>query len=136
MSEIKIRLSLSVRGAQRVSWEEAQKHPKESYDLSVIKVEAGSGRKGKIYDTFAVKTLKNRVIKQNVQLSKDAYDYMISDYIPSDEFRKTVYIRKNGKKKGVSLWESFTEKQKLDWHLKQLADSLGAIDFSYEILED
>lgn len=136
MSEIKVRLSLHMPGAQRLSWEEAQKHPKESYDVFPIKVESTDKRGKTHYERLVIKTRKNRIIKQSVQLSKEAYDYMTSDEVPDHKLGKRVPFRRNGKRVMVPVWETYSDSQKLEWHFKKIADSLGAVGFNYEILED
>lgn len=121
MSEIKVRLSLSVPGAQRVSWEEAQEHPNTSYDTSRIKVDWEDKNGERKQETLVVKTLKQRLIKQNIQITKEAYEAMIQD--PPIE----------GKVRG---WASMTRNQKLNSHFKLIAEHLGAVNFHFEVLDD
>lgn len=119
MSEIKVRLSLSVPGAQRVSWEEAQKHPHESYDTHRIKVSTTDKRGHSQTEIVVVKTLKQRMVKQNIQISKEAYDYMLET--PPER---------------IKGWASMKKNERLNYHFRAIAESLGAKDYSFEVLED
>lgn len=119
MSEIKVRLSLSVPGAQKISWEEAQKNPQQSYDTHRIKVEFDTD-KGKQQETLVIKTRKQKLIKQNIQISKEAYEHMINE-APLER---------------VKGWASMSRNQKLHYHFQKIAESLGAKDYHFEILDD
>lgn len=130
MSEIKVRLSLDVPGAQRISREEALKYPSDSYDVSHIKVEYTDKGKKK-YETVLVKTLKNRVVKQSIQISREAYDYMVEEPV-SDKFRKKVLY----KKQEARLWDTLSLEKKLSYHFNKIAEHFGASGFSFEILDD
>lgn len=136
MSEIKVRLSLCIPGARRLSWQECQKNPKESYDETRIKVSFKDKRGKTCYERLTIKTRKSELVRQSIQISKEAYDYMISDEVPSNKLNKRVPFRVNGKRKLVPIWCTYTDDQKLRWHFQNIADTLGAKDFSYEILED
>lgn len=119
MSEIKVRLSLSVPGAQMISWEEAQKNPKESYDTHRLKVDYEDKKGHKKQETLVIKTRRQRMIKQNIQITRDAYDDMLEN-APA----------------GVKGWASMSINQKLHSHFRLIAESLGAKDFHFEILDD
>lgn len=148
MTDTKLRLSLSVRGAQLLSPQECGKNSKASYDVQVIPVEFRT-KKGNIQkENVVVKTRKQRLVKQSINLSRDAYNYMIDPQTPPNEgLNKKVIVKKvigknpNGKpikaSKESTVWaEHYTEEQRLKWHLDRLADSLGAVKYTYEIFED
>ena len=59
---------------------------------------------------------------QRIKLTKDAYDYFISDEAPS-------FIKKFN-------WITLKEKQRLGIHLNVISESLGGKSFTYEILND
>ena len=59
---------------------------------------------------------------QRIKLTKDAYDYFISDEAPS-------FIKKFN-------WITLKEKQRLEIHLNVISESLGGKSFTYEILND
>lgn len=60
----------------------------------------------------------------HINLSRAAYDYMISEEKP-----------KHYRDKKVS-WSSLTEKQRLDWHMALISESRGGLRFSYSVIED
>ena len=127
MSEIKVRLSMTVPGAQMLSSQECEKNPKESYD--VIKLRVYNGRGKNSTELITVATRKNKTAKQSISITKEAYDYMISD-----EFSSEIYslLRKYPK----HVWWKMTPKQRLEAHLSIIAESFNAIGFTYEVLDD
>lgn len=133
--ETKVRLSLVINGATRLSERECQENPKESFEEFPIKVEFKEKGRTK-YERLVIRTRKNRLVKQSIQLSKEAYDYMTSNEIPDRKLSKRVPFKKNGKKRPTPIWETYTDDQKLRWHFKNIADSLGAVSFNFEILDD
>lgn len=147
MTDTKLRLSLSVRGAQLLSPQECGKNPKDSFDTTVIPVEFRT-KKGNIQkENVVVKTRKQRLIKQSLNVSREAYNYMIDPQCPPIELSKKIIVTKvigknpNGKPIKVAeettVWANrYNEKQRLTYHLDKLAASLGAVKYTYEIFED
>lgn len=122
MSEIKVNLSLTLPGSVLLSEQECSKNSKKKdcYDYFRIGV---VGAKGKNKEVINVAVRKSRTVKQNIKLSKEAYDYMTNGKVcPNPKLR--------GK------WDNYTTHQRIKYHCSQIAESLGAIDFSFEILED
>ena len=60
--------------------------------------------------------------KQRIKITKDAYDYFISDEAPS-------FIKK-------FTWLLLKENQKLEIHLNSISESLGGKSYIYQILND
>ena len=60
--------------------------------------------------------------KQRIKITKDAYDYFISDEAPS-------FIKK-------SIWLLLKENQRLEIHLNSISESLGGKSYIYQILND
>ena len=124
MTEAKVNLSLLVPGAGLPSEQECSKNPKESYDHFSVKVKdtkVVKGKKVEKTETIHVAVRKSKTIRQNIKLSQEAYDYMINECL-DPKLRKT--------------WKKLSVNQKLQHHCRQIAESLGAIDFSFEVLED
>lgn len=147
MTDTKLRLSLSVRGAQLLSPQECGKNPN-NYDTTVIPVEFTS-KKGKTQrENVVVKTRRQRLVKQSINIAREAYDYMIDPQAPPTErLNKRVIVQKvTGKKPNgkpikttveSTVWaENYTEEQRLRWHLDRIASDLGAINYTFEIFED
>lgn len=146
MNETKLRLSLSVPGAQLLSPQECGENPKDSFNTHIIPISYHT-KKGKfIRENITVKTRKHKLVKQSISISKDAYNYMIDPECPPDgRTAKKVYITKtikqpNGKPKKVTkestVWAQYTIKQRLEWHLSRIAADLRAVSFTYEVFED
>lgn len=144
MSEVKVRLSMSVPGAQMLTQGECDKNPKESYNTEKVTVSYRT-KKGKLQkETIEFHTRKNRLAKQLVCISKEAYDYMIDpSQPPTEKLAKKIFVPKStgikGKKATVetTIWaHHFNYVKRLDWHLAKIAESMGAVKFQFEILED
>lgn len=148
MTEVKVRLSMNVPGAQLLSSQECDKNPKKNYNVETITVEFMT-KKGKLHkENIIVRTRKRRLVKQLMNISKEAYNYMTAaDQPPTERLAKKLYITKtigkakNGKPKKVTtettVWaHQFTPMKRLNWHMARIADSLGAVDYEFEVLDD
>lgn len=146
--ETKIHLSLLVPGACMLTQEECDKNPKKSYNVETVPVEFKT-RKGKLQkENITVRTRRRRLVKQSLNISKEAYDYMTAaDQPPTERLAKKLYIYKtaskgkNGKPKKVkvetTVWaHQFNPTKRLDWHMARIAASLGAVDYQFEVLDD
>lgn len=122
MSEIKVSLSLELQGSTMMSEQECSRNSKKKkgcYDYFRMEVADEDGNK-KILN---VAVRKSKTVIQNIKLSKEAYDYMTDKAIcPNPELKKE--------------WGKFTDNQRLQYHCRQIAEALGAIDFSFEVLDD
>lgn len=123
MIETKVRLSLSVPGAQMLSEQACSENAKENYNTEYITVV--NKKKGKpSKETIVIKTRKNCTVIQAINISREAYDYMTSaDSIPTDKISK-------------SRWYSMSKKQRLDCHCSLIAESLGAVGYTFEVFND
>ncbi len=124
MSEIKVSLSLTLRGGAMLSEQEcsgnSKKKKQDCFDHFKIEV---CNAKGKNKEVLNVAVRKSKTVKQNIKLSKEAYDYMTDKAIcPNPKLKKE--------------WEKFTVNQRLQYHCGQIAEALGAIGFSFEVLGD
>lgn len=147
MAEIKVRLSLSVPGAQMLSSQECEENPKENYNVNVVPVEFGT-KKGNLHkENMPVKTRKHRLVKQSINICKEAYDHMIAANEPPTaqlakmlRIVKTVDKLKNGKPKKVitvlSAWEQMSPMKRLNWHMARIAEHLGAVGYEFEVFDD
>lgn len=126
MSEIKINLSLTLQGSILLSEQECSrklKNKQECYDHFSLSVE---DQKTKKKEVLHIATRKTRTIKQNIKLSKEAYEYMIG------EESYPNYPNPKSKK----AWEKLSKEQRLKYHCGKIAEQLGAIDFSFEVFDD
>lgn len=148
MSEIKVRLSMSVPGAQMLSSQECDKNPKRNYNTETITMEFHT-KKGKIHkEPIVIKTRKCRLVKQSLNISKEAYDYMTDEtQPPTEKLARKLFVTtivgkgKNGKPKKdmkeTTVWAHlFTPMKRLDWHMARIAESLGAVHYEFEVFDD
>lgn len=127
MSETKVRLSMEVPGAIMLSSQDCEKlSKKDAYDhfVSVVEEQVQKGKKIIIKrEVLHVNTRKSKPAKQNMSISKEAFDYMTSaKEIPSPKMKKT--------------WGSMSIAQRLEYHLGIIAENFNALSFSYKILDD
>ena len=127
MSEIKVRLSMTVPGAGMLSSQECEKNPKESYDVTKLFVRNGRGKNST--ELITVATRKNKTAKQSISITKEAYNYMVSNEFESNS---PSLLRKYPK----HVWLKMTPKQRLEAHLSIIAESFNAVGFTYEVLDD
>lgn len=122
MSEIKINLSLTLPGSVLLSEQECSRNSKKKDCYDYFHMEVGD-TKGKNKEVIKVAVRKSKTVKQNIKLSKEAYDYMTAkDLCPTPKFKKE--------------WEKFSVNQRLQYHCGQIAEVLGAIGFTFEVLDD
>lgn len=99
---------------------------KEAYDHTtlVVETEVKKGKKlAKEREILHINTRKFKPARQSISVSKEAYLYMVDGKeIPSPKVKRE--------------WGNYTTAQRLEWHLTKMAEALGAISFSYEILDD
>jgi hypothetical protein len=122
--ETKVRISMYVPGAQLLSSQECEKNPKESYNTELLTLSYKT-KKGKYQkETIQIKTRKNRTIVHSLNISKDAYKYMISTQAPTERLLKSWTREYN------------TPMKRLNWHMSKIAEQFGATSYSFEIFED
>lgn len=78
--------------------------------------------KNKEVVTVSVRQMQN--IKQSINLTKDAYLWMIDD-------RSNVDVKVRG-----SQWKAMNAKMRLEAHLRRITEYLGGQGFTYNVLED
>lgn len=127
MSEIKVRLSITVPGAGMLSSQECEKNPKGSYNVTKLLVQNGKGKNST--ELITVATRKNKTAKQSISITKEAYDYMVSNEFNSNCSSLLFKYPKH-------VWLKMTPKQRLEAHLSIIAESFNAIGFTYEVLDD
>ena len=88
----------------------------DKHDSFTLRVE----QKGKTPEQIRVFTRKSRPARQVINMSEEAYQYMISKEQPA-EFKGT--------------WNSLTIYQKLLWHCNRIAASLGGTVENFQVLD-
>lgn len=136
MIELKVSLSLSVPGAGMLSSQECEENPQESYDENklVLTYIKGKGKYQKeVKRILTYSTRKQKLVTQNINLCKEAYDYML-DTPTSAKFSKIVKTTKRGKQ--VTLWSTLSVDERLKHHFDLIAHDFHAVSYSYKILDD
>ena len=124
-NEIKVSLSVILQGSVMYSQEQAKALEEEKvgtgYDTFSMRVE-GLKRGKKDTETLTVKTRKSKPASQSLNLSMDAYNYMVSNEAP-------YFVKPRD-------WERLTKKQRLEAHLKRIVEELGGVSFTYAVLDN
>lgn len=130
-NEIKVSLSVTLQGSVMLSQEQAKALEEEKvgtgYDTFSMRVK-GKKSDGKESDgkediqTITVKTRKYKPAGQSLNLSMDAYEYMIGKEAP-------YFVKARD-------WERLTKKQRLEAHLKRICEELGGVSFTYAVLDN
>ena len=124
-NEIKVSLSIVLQGSIMYSQEQAKALEKEKvgtgYDAFSMRVE-GLKKGKKDTETITVKTRKCKPAGQSLNLSVDAYEYMIGEEAP-------YFVKPRD-------WEKLTKKQRLEAHLRRIVEGLGGVSFTYAILDN
>ena len=123
MDNIKVRLSLCIQGAQMLSPQECGEN---SYNTSEFILKDKRGKK----KVFVVNTRKQRLIKQNINLTQEAYDYMTDPKVIPD----AKYAKKVNKKK--TMWAEMSRVKRLKVHLDAIAAHFNAVSYTFEVLDD
>lgn len=125
-NEIKVSLSVTLQGSVMPSQEQAKALEKEKegtgYDTFNMRVEGKKSDGKKDVQTITVKTRKNKPASQSLNLSMDAYNYMVSNEAP-------YFVKARD-------WERLTKKQRLEAHLKRIVEELGGVSFTYAVLDN
>ena len=125
MNEIKVSLSIVLQGSTMYSQEQAKALEEEKvgtgYDTFSMRVEGLKDGK-KNTETITVKTRKCKPAGQSLNLSMDAYEYMIGKEAPH-------FVK-------ARVWEGLTKKQRLEAHLKRIVEGLGGVSFTYAVLDN
>lgn len=123
--EIKISLSIILQGRVMYSQEQAKALEEEKvgtgYDTFNMRVEGLKDGK-KDAKTITVETRKCKPANQSLNLSVDAYNYMIGKEAP-------YFVKARD-------WERLTKKQRLEAHLKRICEGLGGVSFTYAVLDN
>ena len=124
-NEIKVSLSVTLQGSVMLSQEQAKALEEEKvgtgYDAFSMRVEGLKNGK-KDAETITVKTRKCKPAGQSLNLSMDAYEYMIGKEAP-------YFVKPRD-------WERLTKKQRLEAHLRRIVEGLGGVSFTYAILDN
>lgn len=127
MNEIKLNLNIVLRGRTLLNAKECAENPKESFEKQVIRVESAKPdkKKKKLIKTVEyldIHVRKCRTASQSINMTKEAYDYMVSKECP--------YFAK------PKDWARMSKVKRLEAHLEETCKALGGISYTYQVFED
>jgi hypothetical protein len=128
MNETKLNLNIILPGRTLLSAKECAENPKESYERQKIRIETvekDPKKKNKFIKSVEwidIKVRKCRTASQSINMTKDAYDYMVSKECP--------YFAK------PKDWARMSKVKRLEAHLEETCKALGGISYTYQIFED
>ena len=127
MNEIKLNLNIVIPGRQLLSAKECAENPKESFEKQVVRVESVKpDKKKKKYiktvEYLDIHVRKCRTASQSINMTKEAYDYMVSKECP--------YFAK------PKDWARMSKVKRLEAHLEETCKALGGISYTYQVFED
>lgn len=124
MNEIKVSVSIILRGSILLTQEEAEtlekEQPKSGFEEHTQIVENPNGKDRQV---IHYQTRKCRPASQSVKLCKEAYLNMIDKSVCPE----WIKIRK---------WAAMSKKERLEAHLQRLTEYLGGTSYNYKVFED
>lgn len=125
MNVIKITANFELPGGTMFGKETCQKSPKEytEYNYLIVEDRVKKGKKIEVKrEKFKFFTRKSIPALQVINMSEEAYQYMISNEVPSFSTK--------------SVWNKMTEKQRLIAHLNAIAAYLRGKLVDYTVYPD
>lgn len=125
-----------VPGAGLLTPEFCEKNPTESYNKNKLLVEYTKGKgkyKKTVKEMLIFKTRKNRLVRQNINICKEAYDFMLDTPI-DPRFSKPTKASRKGVP--VRIWDCMSVKERLKLHFDQIAHDFNAESYDWQILDD
>ena len=133
MVEPKLSLTLVLPGSTMVSQQAAENKPKESYEQHSLTLrEFDKKSKKYVTKTYTYYTRKSVPARQVLKMSQEAYETML-ETSTSPKYNKVVAISKG---KLIRVWDTMSEDARIRKHCELIAHDMGAIDFSFNVLED
>lgn len=122
MIDIKLSLTIALRGSDMFSSQECEENP-ELLNDEYLRIQ---DQKTKKFINLYYKTRKCKEASQTINMCQEAYDEFTSLNIP-DKYNSF----KEGKR-----WKDLSKKKRLEWHLKEIAESLNGRIIDYVIYGD
>ena len=125
--ECKVNLSITLPGAVLKTAKECAENPKESFEKQVVRVESSTFDKKKkkfikTVEYLDIHVRKCRTASQSINMTKEAYDYMVSKECPYFANPKD--------------WVRMSKVKRLEAHLEETCKALGGISYTYQVFED
>lgn len=124
MTEIKVNLSVVLKGRTMLSEQECSKNPKESYNDEVQTFTMYDKRGKGHLERISYKTRKYIPARQSLNISKEGYEYMTGKERPD-------FFRGSSKR-----WENMSKKERIEAHLQEICSSLNGVSYTYKVFDD
>ena len=137
MDNVKVSLTFILPGSVMMSSQECEENPNKNYNthkVTLTEIKGKGKHKKEIKTVYTIKTKKSRAASQHINMSNDAYLYMLNTPTNAKFARIVRSDKKSGK--GKRVWDIMSEHDRLKQHFDLLANDLKAISYKYEILED
>ena len=132
MVEPKLSLILVLPGSIMVSQQVAENKPEELTEEHKLLFKSYKSKKDKSPEVITFRTRKSIPVRQVLKMSQEAYKAML------EESTSPKYDKVIAKVKGklIRVWDTMSEDARIKKHCELIAHDMGAIDFSYNILDD
>lgn len=132
MVEPKLSLILVLPGSIMISQQVAENKPEELTEEHKVLFKSYKSKKDKSPKIITFRTRKSIPAKQVLKMSQEAYKAML------EESTSPKYDKVIAKVKGklIRVWDTMSEDARIKKHCELIAHDMGAIDFSYNILDD
>ena len=132
MVEPKLSLILVLPGSIMVSQQVAENKPEELTEEHKLLFKSYKSKKDKSPEVITFRTRKSIPVRQVLKMSQEAYKAML------EESTSPKYDKVIAKVKGklIRVWDTMSEDARIKKHCELIAHDIGAIDFSYNILDD
>ena len=132
MIEPKLSLILVLPGSIMVSQQVAENKPEELTEEHKVLFKSYKSKKDKSPEVITFRTRKSIPAKQVLKMSQEAYKAMLEEST-SPKYNKVIATVKG---KLIRVWYTMSEDARIKKHCELIAHDMGAIDFSYNILDD
>lgn len=128
MEDIKMSVTIELQGSKMMTPQECGENPK-NYDrhFMMLDVKHYDKKTKKTYyrkEPLNFRTRKYIPAHQSINMSQDAYDYMISASCPEWYY------------KGISQWKKLSIDERLNLHLDRLCKGLNGKGYTYVVFGD
>ena len=133
MIEPKISVTFILPGSKLVREQAAENNDNLTEELSITtRNYSKKNKKDKSSDAIVFRVRKTLPIRQVIKMSKEAYENMLH------QSTSAKYNRIIAKSKGnsVRVWDNMSPNERIKKHCQLIASDLGAISFTYNVLED
>ena len=132
MVEPKLSLTIVLPGSIMVSQQAAENKPEELTEEHKVFFKSYKSKKDKSTEVITFRTRKSIPAKQVLKMSQEAYEAMLEEST-SPKYNKIV-ARAKGKL--IRVWDTMSEDARIKKHCELIAKDMGAIGFSYNVLDD